>query len=219
MEMESLKELYVDELKDLYSAEKQLVKALPRMAKNASNPELKQAFTDHLEETEGHVERLEQIFEMLGERPGGKKCKGMEGLIEEAKEMLEEDASEEVLDAGLISKAQHVEHYEMAGYGTVRTYAQQLGLDDQAQLLQQTLDEEGKANDLLTQIAEASVNLEAEEGSEEEEETTSSRRSDRQVSRNVASEGTRSRSGGGSRGGSKSSGSRPRSRNSESRAR
>jgi ferritin-like metal-binding protein YciE len=222
MEMESLKELYVDELKDLYSAEKQLVKALPRMAKNASNPELKQAFTDHLEETEGHIERLEQIFEMLGERAGGKKCKGMEGLIEEAKEMLEEDASEEVLDAGLISKAQHVEHYEMAGYGTVRTYAQQLGLDDQAQLLQQTLDEEGKANELLTQIAESSVNLEAEQGGEEEEETTSSRRGDRQVSRSVASEGTRSRSGGGSgggRGGSKSTGSRSRSRSSESRAR
>ena len=121
MEMESLKELYVDELKDLYSAEKQLVKALPRMAKNATNAELQQAFTKHLEETEGHVERLEQIFEMLGERAGGKTCKGMEGLIEEAKELLEEDAAEEVLDAGLISKAQHVEHYEIAGYGTVRT--------------------------------------------------------------------------------------------------
>src|SRR3954463_6826127 len=147
MEMESLKELYVDELKDLYSAEKQLVKALPKMAKNATNPELQQAFTQHLEETEGHVERLEQIFEMLGERAGGKKCKGMEGLIEEAKELLEEDASEEVLDAGMISKAQHVEHYEIAGYGTVRTYARQLGFDDQAELLQETLDEEGKTDE------------------------------------------------------------------------
>ena len=140
MEMESLKELYIDELKDLYSAEKQLVKALPKMAKNATNPELKDAFTTHLQETEGHVERLEQIFEMLGERPGGKKCKGMEGLVEEAKELLEEDATEAVLDAGMISKAQHVEHYEMAGYGTVRTYARLLGLDDQADLLQETLD-------------------------------------------------------------------------------
>jgi ferritin-like metal-binding protein YciE len=214
MEMESLRELYIDELKDLYSAEKQLVKALPKMAKNASNPELKEAFTNHLQETEGHVERLEQIFEMLGERAGGKKCKGMEGLIEEAKELLEEDATEEVLDAGMISKAQHVEHYEMAGYGTVRTYAQQLGLDDQADLLQQTLDEEGKANDLLTQIAESSVNLEAEESSEEEE-TTSNRKSDRQVSRRVASERSRSRSGGGS----KNTSSRSRSRASESRAR
>ena len=215
MEMESLKELYVDELKDLYSAEKQLVKALPKMAKNASNAELKQAFTKHLEETEGHVERLEQIFEMLGERAGGKKCKGMEGLIEEAKELLEEDAAEEVLDAGLISKAQHVEHYEMAGYGTVRTYAQQLGLDEQAELLQQTLDEEGNANELLTQIAETSVNLEAEQGSEEEEESTS-RRGDRQVSRSVATEGTRSKSGG-NRGGRGTS--RTTSRSSQSRAR
>jgi ferritin-like metal-binding protein YciE len=215
MEMESLKELYVEELKDLYSAEKQLVKALPRMAKNATNPELQQAFTQHLEETEGHIERLEQIFEMLGERAGGKKCKGMEGLIEEAKELLEEDATEEVLDAGLISKAQHVEHYEMAGYGTVRTYARQLGLEDQAELLQQTLDEEGNANELLTQIAESSVNLEAEEGAEEEEQSTS-RRSDRQVSRSVATEGTRSRSSGGSRGGRGSSRSTSRS---QSRAR
>ena len=214
MEMESLKELYVDELKDLYSAEKQLLKALPKMAKNATNAELQQAFTKHLEETEGHVERLEQIFEMLGERAGGKKCKGMEGLIEEAKELLEEDAAEEVLDAGLISKAQHVEHYEMAGYGTVRTYAQQLGLDDQAELLQQTLDEEGNANDLLTQIAESSVNLDAELGSEEEDESTS-RRGDRQVSRSVATEGTRGKSGG-NRGGRGTSRSTSRS---QSRAR
>jgi ferritin-like metal-binding protein YciE len=201
MELESLHELYVDELKDLYSAEKQLVKALPKMVKNATNPELKEAFSNHLAETEGHVQRLEKIFQMLGEKAGGKKCKGMEGLIEEAKELLEEDASEEVLDAGLISKAQHVEHYEMAGYGTVRTYAEQLGFSDQAKLLQQTLDEEGKANELLTQIAESSVNLDAEEGSEEEEEST--RRTDRQVSRSVATEGTRTRgtTGRGGRGG------------------
>jgi len=204
MEMDSLKQLYLEELKDLYSAEKQIVKALPKMVKNATNPELKQAFSDHLQETEGHVERLEQIFEMLGEGTPRKKCKGMEGLIEEAKELLEQDASEEVLDAGLISKAQHVEHYEMAGYGTVRTYARELGLDEQADLLQQTLDEEGNANELLTQIAESSVNAEAEQGEEEEEEATS-RRGDRQVSRSVVSEGTRSRSGGrGGRGGSRS---------------
>lgn len=188
MEMASLQELYVAELKDLYSAEKQLVKALPKMVKNATNPQLKKAFSDHLDETEGHVERLEKVFQMLGEKAGGKKCKGMEGLIEEAKELLEEDASEEVVDAGLISKAQHVEHYEMAGYGTVRTYAEQLGLRDQAKLLQQTLDEEGKANELLTQIAETSVNAEAEEG----EETTNDR-SDRPVSRSVSREGSRSR--------------------------
>jgi ferritin-like metal-binding protein YciE len=190
MEMESLHELYVSELKDLYSAEKQIVKALPKMVKNATNPQLKKAFSDHLDETEGHVDRLEEIFQMLGEKAGGKKCKGMEGLIEEAKELLDEDATEEVVDAGLISKAQHVEHYEMAGYGTVRTYAHQLGFSDQAKLLQQTLDEEGKANELLTRIAETAVNAEAEEG---EEETTSSRRSDRPVSRAVATEGARSR--------------------------
>ena len=214
MEMQSLKELYIDELKDLYSAEKQLVKALPKMAKNATNPELKEAFTNHLQETEGHVERLEQIFQMLGERAGGKKCKGMEGLIEEAKELLEEDATEEVLDAGMISKAQHVEHYEMAGYGTVRAYARLLGLDEQADLLQETLDEEGHANDLLTQIAESSVNIEAEVGGDEEEATSS--RGDRQVKRSVAKEGgTRSRtSGNRGRGTSRST-----SRSSQARAR
>jgi ferritin-like metal-binding protein YciE len=213
MELESLQELYVDELKDLYSAEKQIVKALPKMVKNATNPELKEAFSNHLDETEGHVQRLEKIFQMLGEKAGGKKCKGMEGLIEEAKELLEEDASEEVLDAGLISKAQHVEHYEMAGYGTVRTYAEQLGFADQAKLLQQTLDEEGKANELLTQIAESSVNLEAEEGSEDEESTG---RSDRQVSRSVATEGTRARGSSG-RGGR--AGTRTTSRGSHARSR
>jgi ferritin-like metal-binding protein YciE len=213
MEMESLKELYIDELKDLYSAEKQLVKALPKMAKNATNPELKDAFTTHLQETEGHVERLEQIFEMLGERPGGKKCKGMEGLVEEAKDLLEEDATEAVLDAGMISKAQHVEHYEMAGYGTVRTYARLLGLDDQADLLQETLDEEGHANELLTQIAESSVNLEAEGGSEDDESTSSG--SDRQVPRKVSRESART-SAGGNRSRSTS---RTTSRSSQTRAR
>src|SRR5215217_5896018 len=144
MELDSLKNLYIDELKDLYSAEKQLVKALPKMAKAAKNPMLKQAFMDHLAETEGHVERLEQVCELLGVTPRGKKCTGMEGLIEEAQELIGEKPEPEVLDAGLISKAQHVEHYEIAGYGTVRTYARQLGLDNQAQLLQQTLNEEGE---------------------------------------------------------------------------
>ena len=123
MELNNLRDLYIDELKDLYSAEKQLVKALPKMAKNATNSQLKEAFTDHLAETEGHVLRLEEIFESLEATPRGKKCVGMEGLIEEAKELIDEDPQEDVLDAGLISKAQHVEHYEMAGYGTVRTYA------------------------------------------------------------------------------------------------
>ena len=197
MELQSLKDLYIDELKDLYSAEKQIVKALPKMVKNATSPELKQAFADHLEETEMQVQRLEQVFEMLEESPRGKKCKGMEGLIEEAKEILEEDAEAEVLDAGLISKAQHVEHYEIAGYGTVRTYARLLGFEDQAALLQESLDEEGAADQKLTQIAETSVNLQAEAAEGEEEETTSGRRGDREVSRATSREGggRKSRSG------------------------
>lgn len=203
MEMQSLRELYIDELKDLYSAEKQIVKALPKMVKNASNSQLKQAFSDHLDETEGHVQRLEKIFNMLGESSRGKKCKGMEGLIEEAKELLEQDVDEDVLDAGLISKAQHVEHYEIAGYGTVRTYAEQLGFNDQAKLLQQTLDEEGNANELLTDIAESSVNVEAEQASNEAASSWGGRtRGERQVPRTVSMEGSRSRSTtGGSRAG------------------
>jgi ferritin-like metal-binding protein YciE len=179
MDMETLRDLYIDELKDLYSAEKQLVKALPKMAKNATSPELQDAFTDHLEQTKGHVERLEQIFETLEASPGGKKCVGMEGLIEEAKELLEEDAAEDVLDAGLISKAQHVEHYEMAGYGTVRTYALVLGENDHASLLQQTLDEEIKADKLLTRLAEAFINMNAAVGDREVSRSVSSERGDR----------------------------------------
>jgi len=179
MDMETLRDLYIDELKDLYSAEKQLARALPKMAKNASNPQLQEAFTTHLEETQGHIERLETIFESLESSPRGKKCVGMEGLIEEANELLEEDAAEDVVDAGLISKAQHVEHYEMAGYGTVRTWAQLLGETRHAQLLQQTLDEEENTDRILTQLAESSVNIEAASGDdeEEEEERTSSRSS------------------------------------------
>jgi ferritin-like metal-binding protein YciE len=175
--METLRDLYIEELKDLYSAEKQLVRALPKMAKNASNPQLKEAFLNHLEETEGHVARLEEIFESLEASPRGKKCVGMEGLIEEANELLEEDASEDVLDAGLISKAQHVEHYEMAGYGTVRTWAQILGEERHARLLQQTLDEEQNADRLLSQVAESSVNIDAETADEEEEARPRSRSS------------------------------------------
>jgi ferritin-like metal-binding protein YciE len=179
MEMESLRDLYIDELKDLYSAEKQLVRALPKMMKNATNAQLKEAFRNHLAETEGHVARLEQIFESLESSPRGKKCVGMEGLIEEASELLEEDAEDDVLDAGLISKAQHVEHYEMAGYGTVRTWAQILGEDQHVTLLEQTLQEEKNADRLLTHIAESSVNIDAETGDEadEEEETPARTRS------------------------------------------
>jgi ferritin-like metal-binding protein YciE len=187
MELNNLRALYIDELKDLYSAEKQLVKALPKMAKNATNSQLKEAFTDHLAETEGHVLRLEEIFESLEATPRGKKCVGMEGLIEEAKELIDEDPQEDVLDAGLISKAQHVEHYEMAGYGTVRTYADLLGETRHAQLLQQTLDEEGNANKLLTQLAETSINADAAIGDEEFDQSTApaNGRRDREMSRTV----------------------------------
>src|SRR5918911_2549403 len=185
MELETLQDLYVDELKDLYSAENQILKALPRMIKAASHPELKQAFETHLRQTEGQVRRLEQIFEELGASPRGKKCVGMEGLIEEAKELLSEKPEPDVLDAGLISKAQHVEHYEMAGYGTVRTYARILGMERQAQLLQETLDEEGETDKLLTQLAETGINVEA--ASEE----AGAFGSDREAPRAAATEGAR----------------------------
>lgn len=168
MEMDALRDLYVEELKDLYSAEKQLVRALPKMAKNAADPSLKEAFENHLAETEGHVARLEQIFQSLESSPRGKKCVGIEGLIEEANELLEEDAQEDVVDAGLISKAQHVEHYEIAGYGTVRTWAEVLGEDQHVELLQQTLDEEKNADALLSQLSQA-VNIEAQAGGDENE--------------------------------------------------
>ena len=162
MEIDNLKDLYIDELKDLYSAEKQLTKALPKMAKAATDKQLQAAFRTHLKETEQHVARIEKICRELGVSPRGKKCVGMEGLIEEGNEVIKESTGDDVLDAALISKAQHVEHYEIAGYGTVRTYARQLGYDDQAELLQQTLDEEGKTDKLLTELAETGINVEAE---------------------------------------------------------
>ena len=162
MELDTLKDLYVEELKDLYSAEKQIVKALPKMIKAAKDPELKAAFKTHLRQTGEHAKRLEMICKELGVSPRGKKCVGMEGLLEEGSDLIKEKPDEDVLDAGLISAAQHVEHYEMAGYGTVRTYARQLGFEDQAQILQQTLDEEGETDHLLTDLAVARINVEAE---------------------------------------------------------
>jgi ferritin-like metal-binding protein YciE len=168
--LNDLNDLLVDQLKDLYNAEGQLTKALPKMAKKATNPELKQAFEKHLLETQEHVNRLEQVFEALGEKAKGKTCHAMKGLIEEAQEVLSEDAEDAVRDAALIAAAQRVEHYEIAGYGTVRTYAETLGHKEAARLLQQTLDEEGKTDKLLTQLAESCVNLIAEQGGDEEEE-------------------------------------------------
>ena len=162
MAIKSMEDLYVNELKDLYSAEKQILRALPRMAKAASHPELRQAFEEHVKVTEEQVRRLERIFDDLGKTPRGKKCVGMEGLIEEGKEMLNDAEEEDVLDAGLIGAAQRVEHYEIAGYGTARTFARELGYEEHARLLQQTLDEEGETDKRLTAIAERRVNKDAE---------------------------------------------------------
>ena len=178
MKLDSLKKLYLEELHDLYSAETQLVKALPKMAKGASSAELQQAFESHLEQTKEHVERLDQIFAQLDEKPTGKTCKAMKGLIEEGSEMLAQEGDESVIDAGLIGAAQRVEHYEIAAYGTVRTFANLLGEDEAVELLQQTLDEEGETDKKLSELAEGIVNEEALVQDEEEKEvtTTGSRR-------------------------------------------
>ena len=155
----TLEDLYTDMLKDLYSAEKQLVRALPKMAKAAQSPDLQKAFQNHLKQTEGHVDRIERIFSDMEGSPRGKKCAAMEGLVEEGSELLQEDIEPNVLDAGLIAAAQKVEHYEIASYGTVRAWAERLGKNRAVQLLQQTLDEESAANEKLTQIAESQANL------------------------------------------------------------
>jgi ferritin-like metal-binding protein YciE len=161
MELETLRDLYVEELKDLYSAENQILKALPRMTKAATHPQLKRAFERHERQTQQQVKRLERICRELDVSPRGKKCVGMEGLIEEGKELIKEKPEPDVLDAGLITAAQHVEHYEMASYGTCRTWARLLGYDAQAQLLQTTLDEEEQTDLDLTALAESSINVEA----------------------------------------------------------
>jgi ferritin-like metal-binding protein YciE len=161
MSVESLEKLLVHDLKDLYSAEKQILQALPKMANAAASPELKKAFKTHEKQTQEHVRRIEQIFDSLEGSPAGKKCKGMEGLIEEGKEILQEDMPEPLRDAAMIGAAQKVEHYEMAAYGTAREIAERLGMKDAARLLQQTLDEEGETDKLLTQIAQR-VNPQAE---------------------------------------------------------
>ena len=170
MKMNGLTDLYVDQLKDLYSAEKQLVQALPKMAKAANTPELKQGFEQHLEQTRTHVNRLEQIFSRMGTSPGRKKCEAMEGLIKEGEDAIELKGDSAVRDAALIAAAQRVEHYEIAGYGTVRTFANQLNFQMDANLLQQTLDEEGMTDKKLTTLAEGGIlhegiNQEAAQGS------------------------------------------------------
>jgi ferritin-like metal-binding protein YciE len=158
MSLDSLEKLFIEELKDIYNAEKQSLRAVPKMAKAAESPALGHAFTQHLNETQGQQRRLEQIFKELGQTARGKKCKGMEGLIEEGKEMMEEEGEPQVLDAALISSAQKVEHYEMAAYGCLRTYAELLGYAEAAQLLQQTLQEEEAADKKLTQLGESGIN-------------------------------------------------------------
>ena len=160
MKMESLHDLYLSELSDLYSAEKQIVKALPKMIQKTASPELRQALEDHLEQTNGHVERLEQVFEMHGESPKRQKCKGMEGILAEGNELVGRDAAPAVRDAAIVSAGQRVEHYEMAGYGCVREYAKLLGQKEIAQLLDETLAEEKAADSKLGQVAKQ-INPEA----------------------------------------------------------
>jgi ferritin-like metal-binding protein YciE len=159
MELQTLADLYVHELKDLYSAEQQLIKALPKMAKAATNEELATGFQEHLEQTKEHARRLEQILSTHRQTTRGPKCKGMRGLVAEGAEMIEEEAEPEVKDAGLIAVAQRVEHYEMAGYGTARTYAELLKDEEGANLLQTTFEEEKQTDEKLTKLAKSTINL------------------------------------------------------------
>src|ERR1700733_14175644 len=183
MSKNSLKELYVEELKDLFSAENQLTKALPKMAKASSSDELRQGFEEHLEQTQGHVQRLQQIFEQLGEKATGKKGLGMEGLIKEGAEVIGEDFGDAMMDAALISAAQRVEHYEIAGYGSVIAYAELLGESEQASLLKETLEEEKETDEKLTELAK-DINAQAQEGDSEAEEEEQPK--DRRKSRKAA---------------------------------
>jgi ferritin-like metal-binding protein YciE len=169
--LSTLEELFLDEIQDLYDAEKQLTKALPKMAKAASSEELRQAFQDHLDQTRGHVERLEQVFEALGEKAKGKKCEAMAGLVKEGDEIASNTEQTAVRDAGLIAGAQKVEHYEIAGYGSARTHAQLLGHDRIATLLEETLGEEKETDAKLNELAQSTVNEEAAAVSDDDEQT------------------------------------------------
>ncbi len=168
MSFENLQDLFMEQINDLYSAEQQMIGSLPQMADAASSPDLRVAFEEHLEQTRTQAQRLEQIFNSLGVQPESMKCKGMEGILEEGNEILQKKGEPSVIDAALIAAAQRAEHYEMASYGCARTFAEQLGFDDIADLLQETLDEEGETNDRLTMLAEGGINLQAEEEGEEE---------------------------------------------------
>lgn len=164
MKLNSLEDLFLDGLKDVYSAERQILQALPKMAKATSDPMLQQAFQEHLQQTEQQKDRLDRIFEQLGTTPGRKKCVGMEGIIAEGEEMMKDGGLPAVVDAALIAAAQKVEHYEITTYGTLRTFAQTLGKDQAAKLLQQTLDEEAKTDEKLTSLAERGANVHAVRG-------------------------------------------------------
>lgn len=161
MTMETLRDLYVSEIKDLYDAENQIIKALPKMIEVTSSDELRSAFQEHLHATQQQVDRLERVFGLLGEKPKARKCDGMRGIISEGEDVLDANAGPAILDAALIASAQRVEHYEIAAYGTVCAYAKQLGFDDQLELLHETLEEEKEADERLTQIAEDVINVEA----------------------------------------------------------
>jgi ferritin-like metal-binding protein YciE len=178
MANEGLKELYIDELKDLYSAENQLLKALPKLAKAASSDELQDGFKQHLEQTRGHVERLEQIFKSLDASPRGKKCVGMEGLVKEGSEVMEEDFEQAVMDAALIGAAQRVEHYEIAAYGTVSEFARILGEEQHVSLLEETLQEEKETDEKLTSLAKE-INPRANQDSDGDEARKATRRTKR----------------------------------------
>jgi ferritin-like metal-binding protein YciE len=175
METNRLRHLYIEELKDIYSAENQMTKALPKMARAASSEELRAGFEEHLNQTKEHVARLEKIFKALDESPKGKKCKGMEGLIAEGSEMIEQDPAPEELDAGLISAAQRVEHYEIAAYGCVATYAKLLGESEAESILRRTMQEEKDTDGKLTELSQQ-INLEAANSGEDEEHEQASRK-------------------------------------------
>ena len=185
MPNQGLKNLYIDELKDLYNAENQLVKALPKLARAAASDELRQGFEEHLEQTKGHVERLEKIFQMLDESPKGKKCQGMEGLIEEGSEVMEQDYEASLMDAALIGAAQRVEHYEIAAYGTARSFAESLGETEHVSLLNEILEEEKETDEKLTDLAKK-INREANEGVTQQPKATHPRREDRKRPKRVA---------------------------------
>ena len=193
----TLDDLFLETLKDMYHAEKQILRALPKMAKAAESDELRQAFQTHRDETEGQVARLEQVFEMLGKPARGKPCEAIKGIIEEGKEVMEDFEGSDALDAGLVAAAQAVEHYEISRYGTLRTWAGQLGMKDAARLFEETLAEEKKTDALLTQLAEGQVNQEAAEGNAQ---------SDREVAMSTGTDMGAQGAQGGSQGGSPAGG-------------